>query len=317
MTLDLALDPSWKADPPLPGHWEAGPLPPGRGFVVTSSLRSTRPVAPSAVRTVPILGDRRLALLLIGLAVLVFGVHYWLHDRARGRFAPLPPVSEVDHAWLKANVFDLLPEEVGTAIDDDVGSPEVSAVLARLVADKKLKSETTSAAGGKATLRLTRLAAGRSLSGYEKALVDGLFFGEESVTPDDVRAHYKSSGFNPSKLIEKDLRAKLAAKGAFSDTIKPPSRWRSLLFLFAAVAFGAATIRHHVPTDAPALFAFLFSSAFCALIGLMLAKRSAESFRPVGPALFFGVVILLIPWTIAGVLRRSTTPRLSLRRSRS
>ena len=301
-TLDLALDPSWEAGSPLPGHWEAGPLPPGRGFVVSASLQSSRSVAPSAIRTVPILADRRLAMLLIGFALLVFGVHYWLHDRARGRFAPLPPDSQVDHAWLKANVFDLLPEEVGTAIDDDVGSPEVAAVLARLVAEKKLKSETTSGAGGKATLRLTRLAAGSNLPGYEKALVDGLFFGEETVTPDDVKAHYKSTGFNPAKLIEKDLRARLAAKGAFSDTIHPPSRWRSLLFLFAAVAFGAQTIRHHVPTDAPALFAFLFSSAFCALIGLLLAKRSAESFRPFGPALIFGVSFLLIPWTIAGLL---------------
>ncbi len=294
-TLDLALDPSWKATPALPGHWEAGPLPPGRGFVVSASLQSSRSVAPSAIRTVPLLADRRLAMLLIGFALLVFGVHYWLHDRARGRFAPLLPVSQVDHAWLKANVFDILPEEVGTAIDDDVGSPEVAAILARLVAEKKLQSETTSGAGGKTTLRLTRLADGRNLSGYEKALVDGLFFGEETVTPDDVRSHYKSSGFNPAKLIEQDLRARLAAKGAFSDTISPPSRWRSLLFLFAAVGFGAQTIRHHVPTDAPALFAFLFSSAFCALIGLLLAKRSAESFRPFGPALLVGVVILSDP----------------------
>ena len=300
-TLDLELDPTWKADPPLPGHWEAGPLPPGRSFVVAASLSSTRSVAPSAVRTIPILADRRLALLLIGLAIVLFGVHYWLHDRARGRFAPLPPVSSVDRAWLEANVFDLRPEEVGTAIDDDVGSPEVAAVIARLVSEKKLKSETVTS-GGKPGIRLTRVAPDRELQGYEKALADGLFFGEKSVTPEDVRAHYKSSGFNPAKLIETDLRARLAGRGPFADTVKPPARWRSLLFFFAALAIGSEAIRHHVPTDAPALFAFLFSSAFCALIGLLLAKRSAESFRPLGPALFFGVVIVLIPWTIAGLL---------------
>ena len=302
-TLDLTLDPSWKAGSPLPGHWEAGPLPPGRGFVVSASLRSTRSVAPAAARSVPMMADRGLATLLIAVAILIFGVHYWLHDRARGRFAPLPPVSEVDHAWLKSNVFDLLPEEVGTAIDDDVGSPEVAAVIARLVAEKKLKSETTSPASGeKPTLRLTRLAADRDFQGYEKALVDGLFFGEKSVTPDDVRAHYKSSGFNPSQLIEKDLREKLAAKGAFSDTFKPAAAWRSLLLFLAGLGLGLATLRHPAATDGRAVFIFLFASAFCAGLGVMLAKRSSESFRPFGPALLFGVALVLVPWMIAARL---------------
>src|SRR5262249_37137732 len=160
----------------------------------------------------------------------------------------------------------------------------------------------TDTAGGKGSIRLTRIAPDRNLEGYEKALVDGLFFGENSVTPDDVRAHYKSTGFSPSKLIEADLRARLAAHGPFAETVRPPARWRSLLFFFAALAVGSLAIQHHVPTDAPALFAFFFSSAFCALIGLLLAKRSSESFRPVGPALFFGVLIVLVPWTIAGLL---------------
>lgn len=301
-TLDLSLDPSWKTEAPFPAHREAGPLPPGHGYVVSALLRSTRPVAPSAVRTVPVLGDRRLALLLIALAILVFGVHYWLHDRARGRFVPLPPVSEVDGAWLQANVFDLLPEEVGTALDDDVGAAEVSAVIARLVSEKKLKSETApSPSSGKPSLRLTRLAPDHDFQGYEKALVDGLFFGETSVTPEDVRAHYKSSGFNPAKLIEKDLRAELAAKGPFADTFKPAAAWRSLFFFLAAVGFGVATIRHPVPTDARAVFFFLFTSLFCGF-GIALAKYSAESFRPFSASLLFGVALVLVPWAIAARL---------------
>ena len=301
-TLDLSLDPSWRPEKPLPGQFEAGPLPPGRGFVVHASLRSARGIAPSAARTIPILADRRLAKLLIAVAVLLFGLHYWLHDRARGRFAPLPPLTGVDEAWLRANVFDLLPEEVGTAIDDDVGGPEVSAVIARLVSEKKLKSESARGSDGKPSLRLTRLAPENAFAGYEKALVDGLFFGETTVTPDDVRKHYKSTGFNPGQLIEKELQARLATKGPFGQKVKPPAAWRSLLFLFAALAFGGMTVRHHVATDGRALFAFLFASAFCVLIGLLLARRSSESFRPMGPALFFGVAIVLIPWIITGLL---------------
>jgi hypothetical protein len=299
-TLDLALDPSWKTEAPMPGHWEAGPIPPGRGYVVRASLRSSRPVVPSAVRSVPMMADRGLAEIAIAVAILVFGLHYWLHDRIRGRFRPLPPLSDVDAAWLKTNVFDLLPEEVGTAIDDDVGSPEVAAVIARLVAEKKLESETV--AGKKPTLRLTRIAGDGSFSGYEKKLVDGLFFGEKSVTPENVREHYKSSGFSPSSLIEADLRARLATKGPFGQTVKPAAAWRSLLFFLAAVGFGIATVLHHTPADAPPLFVFLFASAFCATIGLMVAKRSSESFQPVGPALVSGLVIVLVPWIIAGIL---------------
>ncbi|MGH9441580.1 MAG: DUF2207 domain-containing protein [Thermoanaerobaculia bacterium] len=299
-TLDLSLDPSWTTAGPLAMHQEAGPLPPGRGYVVSASLHSTRPVAPEAVRTIPLLADRGLAKLLIAVAVLLFGVHYWLHDRARGRFKPLPPLSDVDGAWLKENVFDLLPEEVGTAIDDDVGSPEVAAVLARLVAEGKLRSETTSESG-KATLHLTRMAPDRDLHGYELSLVDGLFFGEKSVTPEDVRAHYKSSGFSPAKLIEKDLKARLAAKGPFADTFKPPAAWRTLVFFLAGAALGIATLFHSTETDPRALFIFLFASAFCAGLGTLISRGAAESFRPFNAPLLFSLALVLVPWIIVGL----------------
>lgn len=299
-TLDLALDPSWKPEGGFPGHWEAGPLMPGRGYVVRAALASTRAAAPAAVRRIEPLADRRLALLVIAASVLVFGLHYWLHDRARGRFRPLPPLSGIDHGWLQANVFDLLPEEVGTALDDDVGSPEVAAVIARLVGEKKLKSETVASGHGKPVLRLTRVAESSAFQGYERKLVDGLFFGEETVTPDDVRAHYKSSGFKPAELISADLKARLAAKGPFAGKYKPARAWRSVLFFLIAVALGAATWPHHVASDGRALFAFLFSSAFCAGIGITLANRSAESFRALSVPLAFAVPLILVPWWIAG-----------------
>ncbi|HET9794062.1 MAG TPA: DUF2207 domain-containing protein [Thermoanaerobaculia bacterium] len=298
-TLDFTLDPSWKPEDAFPGHWQAGPLMPGRGFVVRATLRSSS--APASVRRVPPLADRRLAEILIAAAFLIFGLHYWLHDRARGRFRPLSPLSEVDAPWLAANVFDLLPEEVGTALDDDVGSPEVGAVIARLVAEKKLKSETSHVLA-KPTLRLTRVAPLSAFSGYERKLVDGLFFGEESVTPEDVRAHYKSSGFNPAQLITADLKARLAAKGAFAETYKPARPWRSLLFFAIAVALVVVTWPHHVATDPPALFAFLFASAFFAGIGITLASRSAESFSPLSVPLTFALVLILGPWVIAGIV---------------
>jgi len=300
-TLDLSLDPAWNVEGEFPGHREAGPLAPGRGYVVGATLRTAG--TPAAVRRIPMFADRRLAALLIAAAILIFGLDYWLRDRARGRFRPLPPLSEVDARWLAENVFAFLPEEVGTALDDDVGSPEVGAVIARLVSEHKLESET-SHASGKPSLRLTRTAPLSAFSGYERKLVDGLFFGQDSVTPEEVRAHYKSSGFNPAQLIAPELKAKLAAKGQFAETYKPARAWRSLLFFAAAVALGVLTWRHHLATDPAALFAFLFASAFGAGIGLMLASRSAESFSPVSVPLAFAVALVLVPWVIAGRLLR-------------
>ena len=301
-TLDLALDPAWRPEGSFPGHWEAGRLAPGRSFVVEATLRSAAASPPARVRHVSILGDRRLAWLLVAAALVVFGVGYWLHDRARGRFRPLPPLDTVDERWLSENVFDLLPEEVGTALDDDVGRPEVAAVIARLVAEKKVRSETERDSA-KPTMRLTRAAPLSAFSGYERKLVDGLFFGQESVTPEEIRAHYRSSGFNPATLIAADLQARLAARGAFGDTARPPSKIRSLLFFAVAVAFGALTIRRHVPTDAPAVFIFLFSSAFCVTIGIALAKRSSESFAPVSGFLAAGALIPLVPFAILSRVR--------------
>ncbi len=300
-TLDFTLDPSWTPEGRFSGRRETGPLPPGRGYVVEATLRTAG--APASVRRIPMFADRRLAAPLIAAAILVFGLDYWLRDRARGRFRPLPPLSVVDAPWLAENVFDLLPEEVGTALDDDVGSPEVGAVIARLVSEKKLESET-SLAPGKPSLRLTRAAPLSAFSGYERKLVDGLFFGQDSVTPEEVRAHYRSSGFNPAQLIAADLKARLAAKGQFAETFRPARAWRSLLFFAVAVAFGVLTWRHRLATDPVALFAFLFASAFCAGIGLMLASRSAESFSPASVPLAFGVGLVLVPWVIAGLLLR-------------
>jgi hypothetical protein len=300
-TLDLDLDSSWTPETPLARQEAAGPISPGRGFVVTARLRSSRPVAPAAVRHIPILGDRRLGGLLLAAGVFVFGLLYWLHDRARGRFAPLRPASQVDAEWLEANVFDLLPEEVGTAIDDDVGAPEVSATLARLVAEKKLRSESATDSQGKPTMRLTLLAPETSFRGYERKLVEGLFFGNESVTPDDVRAHYKSSGFNPARKIEPELKAQLAARGPFADTFKPAAAWRSLLFFAASVGLGVSAWFHQTPTDPRAFFFFLFASAFLGTIGIALSKKSSENFRPWSVSLLVGLVFVLAPWAIIGL----------------
>ena len=92
---------------------------------------------------------------------------------ALGRFAPLTPPDAIDSAWLSKNLFALSPEEAGALWDEKIGPPEVSAVIARLVSEKKLATE---ADGKKMTMRL--LVPLERLSGYEHDLVKALFFGK-------------------------------------------------------------------------------------------------------------------------------------------
>ena len=45
------------------------------------------------------------------------------------------------------------------------------------------------------------------LNGYERALVDGLFFGHRTETSTkEVPPHYKSNGFDPAKVIKPAAR---------------------------------------------------------------------------------------------------------------
>ena len=86
-------------------------------------------------------------------------------------------------AWLREHVFAYPPEVVAAAWDEHVGRSEVVALLARLETDGTIESSLGTARDG-ATMTL-RLKGDRSrLDGYERALIDRLFFhGEQQSDP--------------------------------------------------------------------------------------------------------------------------------------
>ncbi|HEY4229374.1 MAG TPA: hypothetical protein VGO79_04335 [Thermoanaerobaculia bacterium] len=227
--LSLTFDPAWKPEASFTGSVGPVALHGREGYVITlplSYIGAGRPDA--AARGIASPRLRVALLLLFGVAVLVLYFRWRARERELGRLAPLTPPGAIDAAWLSKDLFSLSPEEAGALWDEKVGAPEVSAVIARLVAEKKLSTE---ADGKKMTMRL--LVPLDRFTGYDHDLVKALFFGKQETDTDAIKAHYKSSGFDPASKIEPGLKAKLAGHPDFQDTSPKPSRWATPL-LFAA-----------------------------------------------------------------------------------
>ncbi len=251
--LDLELDPAWQPLAAVPAHLERQDLPPGSDVLVTADLRHEGgSVAPDPGASVVPLPWRRMAFAASLLAMIALYVLFRQEEAKRGRFEPLPGPRDWDEAWLQENVFDLRPEEVGALWDRKTGAPEVAAVLARMVAEGKLESWVTpgfkllgiSFSPGVLHLRLK--VQRFQLAGYELALVEKLFLDADETDTEKVKRHYKSTGFDPSKVIAEDLEARV---GERLGSVPPPSRRRTQILSMAALAlFVLDAIRHPLST---------------------------------------------------------------------
>ncbi|MGH9457382.1 MAG: hypothetical protein ACRD2J_07045, partial [Thermoanaerobaculia bacterium] len=198
-TLDLRFDDAWRAEE-NPVHREQTNVPPGESAVVTVPLEYTGAGAPEARRDPRI----AMAILLFFLAAIPFLMwrRFLGRERALGRLEPLPGV---DRGWIERHLLPLRAEVAGAVWDRDVQAPEVSALLARLVAEKKLESEITGS-DGDPEMRLTLKVPRESLGGYERKLIDGLFFSGDTTSTSAIKEHYKSKGFDPAGRIRHDVK---------------------------------------------------------------------------------------------------------------
>ena len=230
--LALTLDPAWRPEEPVRRLYTAGPLPPGDSFVLTLPLRYSGDGVPEARDT------KRPQELVIAvsaiLGVTLFAIAGWfIREQRYGRFAPL--AHNVDEAWLREHILKHPAEVVAAAWDENVGTAEVVALLARMEAEGKLESSVGK--GKKSTSMTMRLIADRSdLNAHERALIDKLFFDHRSDTSTSaVRAHYRTKGFNPADEIRPALEAAV-------DALLPPMPKRrrfsplSILLLIAGSA---------------------------------------------------------------------------------
>jgi hypothetical protein len=306
-TLALTIDEVWRAPPSFTGSYGPTRLPPTDGFVITVPLEYRRSGVPPAVALGASPLERYVLTVLLVAAVLTLGVRFIVMERSSGRFAPLLPANAIDEAWLTTHVFPLMPEEVGAAWDDTTGAPEVTAVLARMVAEKKLASRVETKKVlflERNVLYLSLLVPRSDLSGYEHTLVDALFSpGSTETDTDQVKARYSRTGFDPASMIRKPIEDRLKALAGRSSSVGKPSRLPTLVLFVAAIALMVLAGR---ATAVDALWAglagaglmavYLFSVIQSALWRNRVRSWTGHSLRFVLPmaAAMVGVLVLII-----------------------
>jgi hypothetical protein len=298
--LRLALDPAWQPASPLPELHTAEQLAPGRGFIVTLPLQywgAAVPIARDSSRP-------RAIVMAVGALTLALGLGLgtlFAREKRHGRFAPL--ATGIDEAWLREQIFSYPAEMVGAAWDEGIGTPEVVALIARMVSEGKLQS--TVSKSGSMTLVLT--VDRTTLEGHERALVDGLFFGGRTQTsPKQVQQHYKKSGFDPAATIRSELQAVV-------ERVMPdgPRRWRLRLAIPSLVVGGLALLGFDFLAGRVA-FGFLIGVMIGSLLLLGLARGLGITFRAqihwgyraawacVSPSLVMFMATVAFLWFVAG-----------------
>lgn len=296
--LNLELDPAWSAPAGFSGHVERKNLLPGEGVVVDLALRHVGSGNPAGVVTVVPPSVRRGIAVGAVLAAVWLYVLYRRREEALGRFDPIVPVSEINEEWLEKNVFDLRPEEAGAVWDDKIGGAEVGALLARLVAEKKLASRVETKGWGPFRSQVLHLELKTNrdrLEGYENSLIAGLFFDSRIETDTKaIREHYSGTGFDPASKIRSGVEAALTSQQGLGGKSPAPSHRPTLLLLAAGLflLLLSCLVR-------PATFAFLFTlgfiCAFCLGPALLLAYAARRDILGPNVRLFVGVLLALLP----------------------
>jgi uncharacterized membrane protein YgcG len=222
-SIDLSLDPVWRAVDPLPAHITRSNVR-GDNVTVTARLQRTGATPPAAVNFgAP--ASIRFALLALLLAATAFIARQFRNrERSLGRFDPLVDPASIDRQWLDDHVFRFPPEVVGATWDDRTGAAEVAALIARLVQEKKLSSRVE----GDDELVLTLLCPQESLKGYEATLVKSLFFGGDTTSTSKIKKHYKSRGFDPVSKIRKPIEKLIGKTAGSKGAPKITRRWTAL-----------------------------------------------------------------------------------------
>ena len=103
--------------------------------------------------------------LSVGLIIVSLALWRLLISREErlGRSAPLTP-SEITPQWIEQNLTSIPAEVAGAAWDEDVDRNEVSALLARWVAEGKVRSMSATSA----SLSLELIAPRETFEGYER-----------------------------------------------------------------------------------------------------------------------------------------------------
>ncbi len=228
--LTLAVDDVWGTPDGFTGRFAQASLPAYESFLVNIPLTWLGAGAPAGVWLGTPAPLRQVLAGVFGAAFLLIIGRFFAVETRANRFAPMVPNERIDTPWLQEHVFSLLPEVAGAAWDDKIGPPEVSAALARMVGEGKLRSRVESSGWKRFpvhVLHLTLLVDRDSLRGYERVLVDKLFSaGTTHTDTEAIRKRYASSGFDPAFALQKPLRSLLDAHPDSGSKVKRAPLWR-------------------------------------------------------------------------------------------
>ncbi len=316
----LAFDPVWNSEPVTIVRHD---IPPGLGAIYKQTLSFSGLTVPevytvpegvpdspkrSIVRPAP-LWLTTVVLALLFVFILWRGLRFFRWEKRLNRFVPLPANEEVSPEWLEREVLCYKPEVVGATWDKTTSTPEVAAVLARLVLEKKLKSTLTpyrlpffdiTLSFIPPELHLELLVDRESFYGYEHELIEGLFVDDSpSTSTKKIREHYRKNRttFNPAmKLIDpmKKQMRKLTADGVGS----PGHSWVPTVLL-AVVGLFVLLVNafYHQGEFIPFQLTGMFFILFCWIIAVVNAFNYRRSVVYLGwllTMLFFAVSLLLV-----------------------
>lgn len=283
-SVSLTLDDVWQPAGEFSGAYSGGPLEPGEGFVVNVALRRRDASRPASMIAGAPQGLRLGAVALLAAAALLLMLRFFALEQRTGRFAAGPDPSQLTREWMEQHVLAIPPEVAGLAWDDTTAAPEVAATIARMIADGQLESSVQELKVWKfrrTVLQLRLLVPRQRLSEHDRILIDALFPSGKSTTDTDaVRERYKKTGFDPARLIQPHIRLRLDAATGLGGTVAAPSRWPTVLLLFAA----AGTLLGGIATQQTDVSALPVVGVATAVYGFLALQAGLLQARVLGAA---------------------------------
>ncbi|HLJ74962.1 MAG TPA: DUF2207 domain-containing protein [Thermoanaerobaculia bacterium] len=281
-SLHLDLDPAWRGiRSPVVMHREH--LRPGESVFVDADLTYSGAGSPADVQSTVTTSHAMVISLLLVIAGAILIWKFYIDEKHKGRFTPLMPSVAINSSWLDRYVFSLPPEVVGYAWDEQRGAPEVGAVIARMEQEKKIQTWAKDK-----VLHMKLLVDWNTLPPGEKDLIQSLFLGQTETDTDRIKAHYKSTGFQPAQLLKDPINAALKNVPEWNQPAKAISTSEVLSFVAMILAGGLAF------QVAKPLAGALIVVLMVIIVGILVAfsARRRVDIGPWTPMFFAGLSVL-------------------------